>query len=171
MTDFAANMLGALALAVTDRIEEAALQVMHRAGETPAALVVIGYGSGPSNDRLRRVLGLSHPGTVRLVDRLVSDGLVERRQGKDKRAVALYLTKKGEAARRELLDTRLTKVRSILHPLSEPQVESLSSLLHTMLAALPANDQQRRQLCRLCDNSVCSDCPIPADLETTVDTV
>ncbi len=53
------------------------------------AIVVIGYGLGPSNDQLRRILGLSNPGAVRLVNRLVADGLVERREGRDRRAVAL----------------------------------------------------------------------------------
>lgn len=66
MMDRTANLLGAAGLAVADRIEAAARAVLHRAGETPAALVVIGHGTGPSNDQLRRVLGLSHPGAVRL---------------------------------------------------------------------------------------------------------
>ena len=65
---------------------------LHHTGETSAALVVICYGFGPSNDLLRRILGLSHPGTVRLVDRLVTGGLAEHRGGRDKRAIALYLT-------------------------------------------------------------------------------
>ena len=85
MQDRTANLLGALGLAVADRIAEIALEVLDRAGETPAALVVIGYGLGPSNDQLRRILGLSHPGMVRLVDRLVADELVERQVGRDRR--------------------------------------------------------------------------------------
>ena len=83
-----ANLLGALSLAVMDRIEQSAREVIGRGGETPAALVVIGYGQGMTNDKLRRILGLSHSGTVRLVDRLVSDRLVERRPGKDGRRQA-----------------------------------------------------------------------------------
>jgi hypothetical protein len=83
-----ANLLGALSLAVMDRIEQGAREVVGRGGETPAALVVIGYGQGMTNDTLRRILGLSHSGTVRLVDRLVSDQLVERRPGKDGREIA-----------------------------------------------------------------------------------
>src|SRR3569623_1664930 len=90
-----ANLLGALSLAVMDRIEQGARDVVGRGGETPAALVVIGYGQGMTNDQLRRILGLSHSGTVRLVDRLVSDQLVERRPAKDGREVALFLTATG----------------------------------------------------------------------------
>jgi DNA-binding MarR family transcriptional regulator len=103
MIDRSSNLLGAVALAVADRIEEAARAVLNRAGETPAALVVIGYGLGPSNDQLRRILRLSHPGSVRLVDRLVADGLVVRREGRDKRAVALHLTRRGSKLREQLL--------------------------------------------------------------------
>ena len=37
-----ANLLGALSLAVMDRIEQGARGVVGRGGETPAALIVIG---------------------------------------------------------------------------------------------------------------------------------
>lgn len=77
-----ANLLGELSLAVMDRIEQGARDIIGHAGETPAALMVIGYGPKP-NDKLRRILGLSHSGTIRPVDRLVSDRLVERRPGKE----------------------------------------------------------------------------------------
>ncbi len=111
MLNDTANLLGVLGLSIADRIHNVAMDVMNRAGETPAALVIIGYGFGPSNDKLKRVLGLSHPGTVRLVDRLVSDGLVERRKGRDKREIALYLTDAGHAAREALLEERLASIR------------------------------------------------------------
>ncbi|WP_432201785.1 MarR family winged helix-turn-helix transcriptional regulator [Erythrobacter sp. W53] len=161
--DRTANLLGAVGLAVADRIEEAAIEAMNRAGETPAALVVIGYGLGPSNDQLRRVLGLSHPGTVRLVDRLVADGLVERHEGADKRAIALHLTKAGQRVRETLLKGRLAAIRPLLTPLTKSEQDALAGLLHKLLLSLPASDPDRCRLCRLCDDSVCFDCPIPAD--------
>lgn len=166
MIDRTANLLGALGLAVADRIGEAARQTLNHAGETPAALVVIGYGLGPSNDQLRRILGLSHPGSVRLVDRLVADGLVERRQGQDKRAVALYLTEHGHALREALLSKRLAVIRPVLEPLEAAEEEALAALLHKLLAALPTTDLERCNVCRMCDNRVCSDCPIPAEFRT-----
>ena len=73
MIDYASNLLGVVGLAIADRIQENTQTILKHSGETPAALVVIGYGFGPSNDTLRRILGLSHSGTVRLVDRLVED--------------------------------------------------------------------------------------------------
>ena len=162
MIDRTANLLGAVGLAIADRIEEAAIEVMNRSGETPAALVVIGYGLGPSNDQLKRVLGLSHPGTVRLVDRLVDDGLVERHQGADKRAIALHLTNEGHRVRETLLEGRLAAIRPLLTPLAKAEQDALGGLLHKLLSSMPTSDPDRCRLCRLCDDSVCSDCPIPA---------
>lgn len=165
MSDRVANLLGAVGLAVADRIEEAARAVLNHAGETPAALVVIGYGLGPSNDQLKRVLGLSHPGTVRLVDRLVGDGLVERRQGQDKRAIALFLTGRGAELREELLVQRLTALGPLLLPLTSDEQAEFSRLLEKMLLALGTTDAERCTVCRLCDDRACTDCPIPADFK------
>lgn len=163
MIDRTANLLGVVGLAVADRIEETARDILNHIGETPAALVVIGYGSGLSNDELRRILGLSHPGTVRLVDRLVADGLVERREGRDKRAIALHLCERGMAVREELLQGRLAAIRPLLTPLSSAEQETLGALLHKVLSSMETTATERRTLCRLCDNRVCTDCPIPAD--------
>lgn len=162
MIDRTANLLGALGLAVADRIEATAREVLGRAGETPAALVVIGHGSGPSNDQLRRILGLSHPGTVRLVDRLVADGLVERRPGRDRRAIALYLSDRGMVLREDLLTGRLAAIRPLLTPLTDGDQETLAALLHEVLSSMKTTQAERRTLCRQCDDRVCTDCPIPA---------
>jgi DNA-binding MarR family transcriptional regulator len=164
MTDRTANLLGALGLAVADRIDRTAQAILSHAGETPAALVVIGYGLGPSTEQVRRILGLSHPGTVRLIDRLVGDGLVERRPGRDKRAVALHLTDRGKTLREELLQGRLAAIRPLLQSLTDQEQATLSALLEKMLASCGATDLERCTICRLCDDRVCLECPIPADL-------
>lgn len=166
MTDRTANLLGVVGLLVADRIEETARAILSHVGETPAAVVVIGYGFGPSNDRLRSILGLSHPGAVRLVDRLVEDGLVERREGQDKRAIALYLTGRGRTLREQLLKGRLAAIRSLLAPLAQAEQETFAALLHKLLASMSTTDLERCKLCRLCDDRVCTNCPIPADKPT-----
>lgn len=161
MIDRTANLLGAVGLAVADRIEQVARDVLGHAGETPAALVVIGYGTGPSNEGLRRILKLSHPGAVRLIDRLVADGLVMRRQGRDKRQIALYLTKRGETLREALLEQRLATVRALLSSLTAAEQKAFAGLLRKMLSKVGITDLERCTLCRLCDDRVCVDCPIP----------
>jgi MarR family transcriptional regulator, negative regulator of the multidrug operon emrRAB len=165
MTDKGANLLGAVGLAVADRIEEAARAILNHAGETPAALVVIGYGLGPSNEQLRRILHLSHPGCVRLVDRLVSDGLVERREGRDKRAIALHLTERGMDLRAQLLRERLAVIRPFLLPLTEQEQAAFTGLLEKILSAYGTTDMERCTICRLCDDGACINCPIPADFK------
>ena len=165
MGERTANLLGALGLAVADRIHATARDILQRSGETPAAVVVIGYGQGPSNDRLRHVLGLSHPGAVRLVDRLVTDGLVRREKAQDRRAVALHLTDKGKSVREALFAERLGAMQSVLAPLSPAERDRLATLLHRILQGLPDNDLDKRRLCRMCDDRVCTDCPVPADFK------
>ncbi|MCG2628816.1 MarR family transcriptional regulator [Bradyrhizobium sp. WYCCWR 13023] len=154
-------MLGALSLAVMDRIEQRARDVVGRGGETPAALIVIGYGRGMTNDKLRRILDLSHSGTVRLVDRLVTDGLVERRPGKDGREVALHLTTKGAASRKELLASRISAVASLLDVLSPAETKRLGTLIHDLLARQDTSEMDRFTICRMCDDQCCSNCPLP----------
>lgn len=161
--DRTANLLGVVGLAVADRIERSAKDILNRAGETPAAVVVIGYNLGPSNEQLRRILGLSHPGSVRLIDRLVADGLVERRAGADRRAIALYLTNRGHALREQLLKGRLATINALLASLTDSEQSQLASLLHKMLSSIDTTDLERCNLCRFCDDSVCTDCPIPAN--------
>ena len=156
-----ANLLGALSLAVMDRIEQGAREVVGRAGETPAALVVIGYGQGMTNDKLRRILGLSHSGTVRLIDRLVSDQLVERRPGKDGREIALHLTTKGAAAREELLASRISAAASLLDVLSPAETKQLGRLIRDLLARQNTSELDRFTICRMCDDTVCRNCPLP----------
>jgi MarR family transcriptional repressor of emrRAB len=158
-----ANLLGALSLAVMDRIEQGARDIIGRSGETPAALIVIGYGPGMTNDRLRRILGLSHSGTVRLVDRLVSDRLVERRPAADGREVALHLTTKGAATRKDLLASRISAVTSLVDVLSSSEKKQLGALLHEVLARQNTSEMDRFAICRMCDDRVCPNCPLPTN--------
>jgi MarR family transcriptional regulator, negative regulator of the multidrug operon emrRAB len=160
MTERTSNLLGALALTITDRMNAAARETIKHAGETPAALVLIGLEPGMSNDRLRRILGMSHPGTVRLVDRLVSDGLVERRSGRDGREVALHLTADGQQCRHTLLRNRMAVVHPLLEVLDHSEQIVLSNLLHKMLVAIPNNEIEMYTICRMCDERVCEKCPL-----------
>ena len=93
-----ANLLGALSLVAGDRVRDAT-------GAEPtwsAALVTLQtMTDGGSIDELRRVLGLSHSGGVRVVKALSRAGLVElRRDPDDGRAVQVRLTGDGRAAAR-----------------------------------------------------------------------
>ena len=83
----AANVLGALALVLTDRITDAVQDAAAQAETGAVALSALRHvlPPEPSIDLLRQVLGLTHSGTVRLVDRLEAAGQVRRGSGRDGR--------------------------------------------------------------------------------------
>lgn len=156
-----ANLLGATVLGLFDELKAAVEHRSGRAGEGPAALVVLGHQPGLSNEALSRLLGLTHTGSVRLVDRLVADGLVERRPSKvDRRGVALYLTPAGETSRSEILAERETIMMSLIAPLSADDQNQLASLLAKLLQGVARDDTHKLRICRLCDGPACGKCPI-----------
>src|SRR5260370_27839804 len=114
-----------------------------------------------TKDRRGRVLGLSQSGTVGLVDRLVSDRLVERRPGRDGREVALHLTAKGAASRKDLLTSRISAVVSFVDVLSPSERKRLGELIRDVLARQDTSEMDRFTICRMCYNGICSNFPLP----------
>jgi len=118
------NLVGALALGLADRLRWAALDEIGQGGETAAALVVIGHSPGLSIDQLGRVLRLSHPGAVRLVDRLTRAALAKRGAAShDRRVVTLYLTAAGRAQRRAILKRRREALGRLWRPFPSRTVQ------------------------------------------------
>ncbi|MEL7541440.1 MAG: MarR family transcriptional regulator [Pseudomonadota bacterium] len=161
--DRTTNLLGALALGLTDRIHASLKTVLERSGESAAAIIVLGYAPGLSVEILRQVLERSHPGTVRLIDRLEEDGLVERRKAKDGRAIALHLTRRGAKTREQLMARRLDTVEAALEGLSSSERQLLGELLAKVLTNLPHSEMSKHNICRLCSVPTCADCPIPGN--------
>lgn len=157
------NLLGAVALAATDAMRDAAERAVGHGGETPAALVAIGHVPGLSNDQLARALGLSHAGCVRVVDRLATSGWVERRPDeRDRRAVSLHLTEQGAAQRAEILRGRADALARLVPDMPGERRALFESLLCEVLLSLPRDPLHGLRICRLCDNGACADCPIDA---------
>ena len=48
----------------------------------------------------------------------------------------------------------------------ESEQATFAHLVHKMLAAMETSEMERYTLCRLCDDRVCTDCPIPAHKPT-----
>lgn len=158
-----ANLLGALALAVTD---EFYLAIRKRAAGGPseaASLVEIATWPNETIDLLSRTLRLSPAGTTRLVDRLVREGLVRREvSDADRRARTLSATDAGRArvavilaARREVLDRALSQ-------LDTEDRSALELLLVRMLTAMTSDRETCDHTCRLCDLDNCPPdiCPV-----------
>jgi MarR family transcriptional regulator, negative regulator of the multidrug operon emrRAB len=159
------NTLGALALAIEDRVE---VLVAERAGigrSSGAALASLSVRGGMSIERLRRILGLSHSACVRLIDRLEVAGLARRAPGPDRRAVQVILTEVGERQAEAVFDARADVVRDALAPLIATERHELEQLVARMLAALTDDRTSARHICRLCDHVACraaSECPVDA---------
>ena len=163
------NAFGALALAVADRMQEAMASVAGHGASGPAALVALdGLAGGGSIDALRRLLGITHSGTVRLVDRLADAGLVERRVGSDARTVSLHLTPPGRRTARRVLAAREAALEQVLAPLSTAQRQELDSLLRSVFQGLEPTAESARRVCRLCDADRCGqargECPVTSRL-------
>jgi len=160
-----ANLLGALALTLSDRAAAAVQADAGVSGSDAAALVTLrNYAEGEPLDLLRRALALSHPGVVRLADRLQARGLVERhRSDRDGRAVALRLTAAGRRSADAALAARADAIDAALETLDPGQRRALTSMLELMLGAQTTDSTASLVICRLCDPDVCGHperCPV-----------
>ena len=157
-----ANLLGALVLALADNLKTETDARAEHGSAAPAALVTIGFYPGESIDSLAKTLNLSHSATVRLVNRLAANGLLERRGGANGRTSALHLTRRGKTRKRSILDGRRRVLTDALRPLSAEERDLLTGLMEKLLGALTRDRQHADHICRLCDERVCpgETCPV-----------
>ncbi|MDS3859966.1 MarR family transcriptional regulator [Thermosynechococcaceae cyanobacterium BACA0444] len=156
------NLLGALALSIMDTVNAGVASQAGYGGETAAALVTLGADPGLSINALRQILNLSHPGTVRLIDRLATANLVERRAGVDGRTLALFLTEVGQQRRQAILKARREQLQLAVNTLTEDERQQLTGLLEKMLTAMTTSELRNFEICRLCEEEVCpaDRCPV-----------
>jgi hypothetical protein len=89
---------------ISDDIVRASSSRAPEAGPAAAALALLAHKPGLSIRMLAVGVGLSHAGTVCLVDRLAAEELIERREhSADGRKRSLYLTPAGKVASDEVL--------------------------------------------------------------------
>lgn len=159
---FTANILCTLATALVDRADRSISKVLRHGAQAPAALVsVLWYPDRPIAFLAAR-LRISHPGAVQLVDKLKSDGLLERIPGADGRTKLLYLTDAGRVVALQVLSSRREAADTALHALNEQQLEAFTSAAEAMLGALTHGLLVSEHMCRLCDEMACPDsrCPV-----------
>ena len=148
-----ANLLGAVGLAVADRLAAAPRDA--------ALLALDDWLAGASVDALAHVVELTHSGAVRLADRLRDDGLLERRPGADARSVALQLTAAGAAEAARLRSAREAVLRALLEPVADRA--AFTRALEAVLAGLTTAGARPGRTCRLCDAHACGHpdrCPV-----------
>jgi DNA-binding MarR family transcriptional regulator len=159
-----ANLLGALAIAVVDRQGEARADDDGRGLTAAAALNHLRLRPGQNIDFLARLLHISHPATVRLVNRLEAEGLVERRPGEDDaRSRALVLTPAGQGAALAAARKRLEILDRMLSALTTAERRQLEPVIEKLLGALTIDRWDARHICRLCDIPTCQMPACPVD--------
>jgi DNA-binding MarR family transcriptional regulator len=166
-----ANLLGALVTALQDALVAATAEEARHGSAFPAALASMLGEPGMSIEQLRRILGLSHSGTVRLVDCLEADGMVERKAGADARTAALHLTVAGRRQARAVLEARRAALAPALDLLSAAERAQFGRLTEKLLAGLTRDRQHSDHICRLCDLAACPDdrCPVNCAVAASLD--
>ena len=166
--DRAANLLGALSLVVADREADATAAAAGRSESGAAALsALLHFLDRPSVDLLRRVLGLTSSGTVRLLDRLADSGYIRREPGTDGRSTSVTLTDAGKTAAHQVTQARARVLTGALAALSPAERATFEQLASKMLVGMRRGPGATRWICRLCDIGVCRGagrgCPFRSD--------
>ena len=159
MADRVDQLLGVTALAAVDRLR-AGVAADAGLGEAEAgALVHLQAWSGGSVGDLAGVVGRSQPAAVRLVDRLVEQGLLRREAGGDRRTVAFVLTDAGSRAADAVLAARAVALAPLLADLCPRDRATLERLLGCVAAGLADDRPGAVHACRLCDRDACASGP------------
>jgi DNA-binding MarR family transcriptional regulator len=154
--DRQANVLGALALVITDQTAQTVAAVAGQSVSAAAALSALHHFlDRPTLDQLRKVLGLTHSGAVRLVDRLVDAGLVTRGAGDDGRSRSIALTDAGRQVAERLATARAALLTDALAGLSATERQTLHTLMGRVMANIVDRKDGGAWICRLCDLDAC----------------
>jgi DNA-binding MarR family transcriptional regulator len=163
-----ANVVGALALVVTDELARTVTEVAAGDGrgtvtDAAALSALAQFLDGSTVDRVHRVLGVTPSGAVRLVDRLEAAGLVTREPGADGRSRSVRLTGAGRERARAIEGARSAYLVGLVDALSPGEVDVLRGLLARVMAAAVSGKDGGAWTCRLCDLTACrrdhGECP------------
>lgn len=148
------NKFAALSLAVTD----ATLSADDDLAPTAVAALITAANNPPASiGEIAAIVGLTHSATVRLIDRLETDGLLHRRR-RIGREVLVEITAAGRRRADALQDRRLAVTSGFLAGLSVEEREILGRLIDRMLGEHIARGYDRRRLCRMCARTYCNCC-------------
>ena len=150
-----ANVLGALALAIADQLDATVSPASGGDSATAALSALDQFLEKPNVTRMRDVLGLTHSGTVRLLERLAAAGLVTRGSGPDKRTRSVQLTTRGRRAARSAADQRAAYLEAVLDGLTPSETQTLHDLLSTLMSQVVNIKDGGAWICRRCNLRAC----------------
>jgi hypothetical protein len=90
------------------------------------------------------------------------DGLVDKRAGADKRAIALFVTDQGKKSVKRIVRARRRCLEEVLAVLPASEHKQLSSMLERMLGLLTTDFYSGEAICKLCEVNMCPQehCPV-----------
>jgi DNA-binding MarR family transcriptional regulator len=156
------NLVGALALAVSDAQGRDMRRTSGLGESAVAAVVTLGEAPGLPVAALAGIVGLTHSATVRLADDLSRRGLLRREPGPDRRSVGLTLTAEGAALRHRLMAARADVLRRATAAVPRDDRDAFARGVTRILEALTTGRTEADHICRLCDEDACGrdDCPV-----------
>jgi DNA-binding MarR family transcriptional regulator len=108
------------------------------------SLFFISSSGSSSPGRLAASLGVTPPNVTGIVDRLVEQGLVARRESEqDRRVLLLQTTDKGEAVLSDLRESRTNTMTDVLSRLHEAELQALVKGLGSLVKAA---QERKREL-------------------------
>jgi DNA-binding MarR family transcriptional regulator len=166
MIEAGTNRIGALVIALGDRLRAATEEAVDMPASYPAALSALRtWAGGCPVDVLADGLRVSHSRAVRVVDRLEADALARRRPSRDDgRAVRIELTAAGRRAADRVQAARTAALEEALAVLTPDERAQLGELAAVVLGEVTESRRGARGICRLCDPKACGhyggDCPV-----------
>lgn len=162
------NLLGALALSVTDAVARGIEDAEGAYGSDTFALVLLQHAERLRSDELSRQLRLAQSSTVRLVDRMEEQGLAKRESGADRRTVFISLTARGVRAAERVISARRDVLQDLVARLSASERTALHAIAVKLLTNLTVDLASGEQNCRLCDEEACdlATCPVETRYQT-----
>lgn len=156
------NRLGALANAISDRLQRELIPTAPISSSQVSVLVILHSFPGVSIEELSQALDLSHSNLVRAVEQMRQTGILDKKPGKDNRSSALFITPAGEEILSDFYHKRQQQMQAVLNGLSTDEQETLAQLVDKLLTKFPNGREKDGRICRYCDIDFCSraDCPM-----------
>ena len=158
MHEFLANKLGALGAMIEERTNRALNDLSPSAA---AVLSTLYFRPGLTTTELSKVVAVSQPTAVRLLDGLQRRGLVERGPQAG-RFTPLTLTDAGRIELIRLQRDRIAAIGALLTILEPDDMRRFELALDRVLAGATTSRACARTTCRLCEHDLCGPgiCPI-----------
>jgi DNA-binding MarR family transcriptional regulator len=158
-----ANRLAALSTAVFDKISDTLDDLSPSAA---AALLTLDNHGPLTATELAKIIGLSQPACVRMLDKLGRRNVVVRK-AKIGRDITFALSQSGKSLAAELQRRRLSLIGRLLDQISDDDQRVIARLADHALGALGGSRSEARHLCRFCDHRTCEQtgCPVSSGVD------